>query len=129
MTREELFFKYACECKDTSCLPATKKKCSAEFYRDLDSVIENEKQSKKLPEKASSDFKATLNPNPNWEAENQFIESIEKDKVNLTQEELDRRVEDFVLEYGLFGFKTAERLKVVLKEVEQNENINKKEAK
>lgn len=39
MTREELFFKYACECKDTSCLPATKKKCSAEFYQDLDSVI------------------------------------------------------------------------------------------
>ena len=44
MTREELFFKYACECKDTSCLPATKKKCSAEFMRDLDSVIESEEK-------------------------------------------------------------------------------------
>lgn len=121
MTREDFFNKYGCECKDKNCSSIVKQKCSAEFYRDLDSVIENEKQSKKLPEKTSSNFEATLNPNPNWEAENRFIESIEKDRANLTHEELDKRVEDFVLEYGLFGFKTAERLKVVMKEVQQND--------
>lgn len=44
MTREEFFFKYGCECKDNSCLAAIKEKCSVSFYRDLDSVIENEYQ-------------------------------------------------------------------------------------
>lgn len=44
MTREEFFFKYGCECKDKSCSSIVKEKCSAEFYKDLDSVIENEKK-------------------------------------------------------------------------------------
>lgn len=43
MTREEFFFKYGCECKDKNCSSVVKQKCSAEFYRDLDSVIESEK--------------------------------------------------------------------------------------
>lgn len=43
MTREEFFYKYGCECKDPNCSSVVKNKCSAEFYRDLDSVIENEK--------------------------------------------------------------------------------------
>lgn len=43
MTREEFFYKYGCECKDPNCSSVVKEKCSAEFYRDLDSVIESEK--------------------------------------------------------------------------------------
>lgn len=43
MTREEFFYKYGCEYKDPNCSSENKKKCSAEFYRDLASVIENQK--------------------------------------------------------------------------------------
>ncbi len=39
MTREEFFYKYGCECKDPNCSSVVKNKCSAEFFRDLDSVI------------------------------------------------------------------------------------------
>lgn len=39
MTREEFFYKYGCECKDPNCSSVVKEKCSAEFYRDLDSII------------------------------------------------------------------------------------------
>ena len=43
MTREEFFFKYGCDCKDPNCSSVVKGKCSAEFYSDLDSVIQKEK--------------------------------------------------------------------------------------
>lgn len=45
MTREEFFFKYGCDCKDPNCSSVVKAKCSAEFYRDLDSVIQEEQKS------------------------------------------------------------------------------------
>ena len=54
MTREEFFYKYGCECKDPNCSSVVKEKCSAEFFRDLDSVIENEK-SLKIAEKGFID--------------------------------------------------------------------------
>lgn len=41
MTREQFFFKYGCECKDPNCSSVVKNKCSAEFFRDLDSVFES----------------------------------------------------------------------------------------
>ena len=41
MTRDEFFYKYGCDCKDPNCSSVVKEKCSAEFYRDLDSVIEH----------------------------------------------------------------------------------------
>ena len=41
MTREEFFYKYGCECTDPNCSSVVKEKCSAEFYRDLDSVIDH----------------------------------------------------------------------------------------
>lgn len=41
MTREEFFYKYGCECKDPNCSSVVKEKCSAEFFRDLDSVFES----------------------------------------------------------------------------------------
>ena len=41
MTREEFFYKYGCECKDPNCSSVVKNKCSAEFFRDLDSVFES----------------------------------------------------------------------------------------
>lgn len=44
MTREEFFFKYGCDCKDKSCSSVVKSKCSAKFYHDLDSVIQEEQK-------------------------------------------------------------------------------------
>ena len=50
MTREEFFYKYGCVCKDPNCSNMVKEACTVEFFRDLDSVIENEK-SLKMAEK------------------------------------------------------------------------------
>ena len=41
MTREELFFKYACSCKDPNCSSVVKEKCSKEFFKDLESVFDS----------------------------------------------------------------------------------------
>ena len=55
MTREEFFFKYGCDCKDKNCGSIVKQKCSAEFYRDLDSVIESEKANGDLQRDAAAE--------------------------------------------------------------------------
>lgn len=169
MTREELFFKYACECKDTSCLPGTKKKCAAEFYRDLDSVIENEK-SLSLAEKGfidnlktygdlftaeiigkcvaefvrqngelSSEGKSivqqliadrtTMNPKPDFSAENEFVERLKGHAKYMTIEQLSQLVESWIMNHGTLTFKNGELVRQILNEVQRNENINKKEAK
>lgn len=110
MTREGFFLKYGCECKNPNCSSVVKEKCSAEFYRDLDSVIENQKN-EALPR--AEDFNPTLNPNPDFEAERDFVYSIEMLKNTLTYEDLCVRLEDFILSYGVLSFKAG----IVVKEI------------
>lgn len=164
MTREELFFKYACSCKDPNCSSVVKEKCSAEFFRDLDSVIAKEtgecdpteekefierlhnnimltaekigqrvaefsmergqlsaeglKQIKELVEERN-----TLNPNPNFAAENEFVESLEKQVNTLTLEKLDDLVLDWISEHGLCTYKNAKRIGEVLKKIKEREEV------
>lgn len=124
MTREGCFFKYGCECKNPNCSSVVKEKCSAEFYRDLDSVIENQKN-EALPR--AEDFNPTLNPNPDFEAERDFVYSLEMLKNMLTYEDLCVRLEDFILSYGVLSFKAGKVVKEIMAEakakvVQQDEN-------
>lgn len=113
MTREEFFYKYGCECKDPSCSSVVKEKCSAEFYHDLDSVIENQKNTDLPP---AEDFNHTLNPNPDFGAERDFVYSLEMLKNTLTYEDLCVRLEDFILSYGVLSFKAGEVVKEIMAE-------------
>lgn len=158
MTREQFFFKYGCECKDPHCSSVVKEKCSAEFYRDLDSVIENEK-SISLAEKGfidnlktygdlftaetigkcvaefvrqngelSSEGKSivhqliadrtTMNPNPDFSAENEFVESLKCYAKYMTIEQLSQLVESWIMNHGTLTFKNGEIVRQILNEVQ-----------
>lgn len=216
MTKEQFFYKYGCECKDPNCSSVVKEKCSAEFYRDLDSVFESFLKSGdliwrtaaiqairtarfnftvvsdinfsdherevneivenilKAQEKAimevgknqakeeeefierlktygdlftperigqsvadftrvngelSSEGKAfvqklisertTLNPHPNYQAENEFIERLEKHSEYMTIEQLDELVANWVSLHGVFTYKNAEKIKQILSVVKK----------
>lgn len=162
MTREQFFFKYGCECKDPNCSSVVKEKCSAEFYRDLDSVIENEK-SVSLTEKGfidnlktygdlftaetigkcvaefvrqngelSSEGKSivqqliadrtTMNPNPDFSAENEFVERLRGHAKYMTIEQLSQLVESWIMNHGTLTFKNGEKVRQILNEVQQNDN-------
>ena len=54
MTREELFEKYACSCKDPNCAGAIKAQCLAKFLRDLDLVFDEMIKNKQLISKAAA---------------------------------------------------------------------------
>lgn len=162
MTREQFFFKYGCECKDPNCSSVVKEKCSAEFYRDLDSVIENEK-SVSLAEKGfidnlktygdlftaetigkcvaefvrqngelSSEGKSivqqliadrtTMNPNPDFSAENEFVDRLRGHAKYMTIEQLSQLVESWIMNHGTLTFKNGEKVRQILNEVQQNDN-------
>lgn len=113
MTREEFFYKYGCDCKDPNCSSVVKEKCSSEFYRDLDSVIKNQKNVVIPP---AENFNPTLNPNPDFEAERDFVNSLEMLKNTLTYEDLCVRLEDFILSYGVLSFKAGLVVKKIMAE-------------
>lgn len=160
MTREEFFYKYGCKCKDPNCSSVVKEKCSAEFYRDLDSVIENEK-SLSLAEKGfidnlktygdlftaetigkcvaefvrqngelSSEGKSivqqliadrtTMNPNPDFSAENEFVERLKGHAKYMTIEQLSQLVESWIMNHGTLTFKNGEIVRRILSEVQQD---------
>lgn len=161
MTREEFFYKYGCECKDPNCSSVVKEKCSAKFYRDLDSVIENEK-SLSLAEKGfidnlktygdlftaetigkcvaefvrqngelSSEGKGivqqliadrtTMNPNPDFSAENEFVERLKGNAKYMTKEQLSQLVESWIMNHGALTFKNGEIVRQILSEVQQDD--------
>ena len=161
MTREEFFYKYGCECKDPNCSSVVKEKCSTEFYRDLDSVIENEK-SFSLAEKGFIDNiktygdlftsevigkcvaefekkngkmspkgkaivselieeRATMNSNPKFKVEEEFIERLKLVKDAMSAQHIAVLVESFVQEHGPFSFKNGEIVRQILSEVQQDD--------
>lgn len=162
MTREEFFYKYGCDCKDPNCSSVVKEKCSAEFFKDLDSVIENEK-SLKMAEKGFIDNlktygelftsevigkcvaefekkngkmspegkaivleliegRATMNPNPDFKVEDEFVERLKLVKDAMSANHIAVLVESYVQEHGTFSFKNGEIVRQILNEVQQNEN-------
>lgn len=217
MTREQFFFKYGCDCKDPNCSSVVKNKCSAEFFRDLDSVFEShlkagdliwreaaiqslrtaqvnftiesdinfadyESEIKQIIDgviaaqeaairkigadipdeedefigrlkiwgdlfkpgmigkcvadwvkehgKLSAKNKAivqqliadrtTMNPNPDFSAENEFVERLKGHAKYMTKEQLSQLVESWIMNHGTLTFKNGEIVRQILSEVQQD---------
>lgn len=106
MTREEFFYKYGCECKDPNCSSVVKNKCSAEFYRDLDSVIENEKEGKIFSEIGKCEP----------EEEKAFINFLSMFKDVLPKSIIVAYIQEFIQENGPLSNDGGDFLKSILEE-------------
>ena len=113
MTREELFFKYACECKDKNCSSVVKEKCSAEFFRDLDSVIAGEKKDKNLSDCAKDMM--------NKSAEDDFIDRLKFHATYMNKEQLGELVTKWIKQHGPLSLKNGEIARRLLESEKEDE--------
>ena len=113
MTREEFFYKYGCECKDTNCSSVVKNKCSAEFFRDLDSVIAGEKKDKNLSDCAREML--------NKSAEDDFIDRLRAHATYMNKEQLGQLVENWIRMHGPLTLKNGEIARQLLEREKEND--------
>lgn len=113
MTREEFFFKYGCDCKDPNCSSVVKEKCSAEFFRDLDSVIAGEKKDKNLSDCAKDMM--------NKSAEDDFIDRLKCHATYMNKEQLGELVTKWIKQHGPLSLKNGEIARQLLGSEEQQD--------
>ena len=113
MTREEFFYKYGCECKDPNCSSVVKEKCSAEFFRDLDSVIAGEKKDKNLSDCAREML--------NKSAEDDFIDRLRAHATYMNKEQLGQLVENWIRMHGPLTLKNGEIARQLLESEKEDE--------